>query len=538
MRPKSSTPRSRRSADAQPMHEMPHWLDSWRVDGAPRISPITGTTKRRRPTTSRPVIRSNVCARYFSAGPCPAPANIAGRLLEPYVEDIAFERLRNRRQPPTARVREAERRAAAAQATLTAYRDSPRLQSVLDEDTFAAGLAVRSRRVRRALLDLAAARARHDAHELAPADEFEALWPTMDLRARHDVIRRVVDCVIVARGKRHVRDRVTVFPIGCGPADLPRRGDKHSPLRRLEALHHDPAAAGRSEPRPWSHTRLLRELHALSRTAHSGRQWRRSWTPDACACTSRSCSRAARLGGPASSACRYAAPPAPLELRRRAHPRCARDLPCRHDRWPTRRQFERDGMGALRVAINRTGGVDRWIDEFGLPRPHRHKGQTKYWTDERIRTELTALCVSRTVFPSRRELQRAGLAGMLLRHAGTPGRRRLGPRARAPAVSPRLRTRQPMSGGERDVRTGRSNAFGLRSRCLDSERLNAMSPNAPPRSAGAATCQAKRRRRLRCLAGGFGHGWGTECSPKHGVISSVLASRPARADMLPRPCWS
>ena len=102
--------------------------------------------------------RQYVCARHYSAGSCPAPASIAGTLLEPYVEDIAFELLRSRRRPPAAKVREAERKVATLQAALIAYRDSTRLQSVLDEDTFADGLAVRSRRVERALLELAGAR--------------------------------------------------------------------------------------------------------------------------------------------------------------------------------------------------------------------------------------------------------------------------------------------------------------------------------------------------------------------------------------------
>jgi hypothetical protein len=44
-------------------------------------------------------------------------------------------------------------------------------------------------------------------------------------------------------------------------------------------------------------------------------------------------------------------------------------------------------MRDLRVAITRGGGIDRWIDEFNLPRQHRHNGQTGYWTEERIRTE-------------------------------------------------------------------------------------------------------------------------------------------------------
>ena len=56
----------------------------------------------------------------------------------------------------------------------------------------------------------------------------------------------------------------------------------------------------------------------------------------------------------------------------------------------------------------------RPLDRRVQPAPAtRRNGQTLYWTEKRIRTELTTLCAGRTVLPSRRELQRAGLAGML-----------------------------------------------------------------------------------------------------------------------------
>jgi hypothetical protein len=69
-------------------------------------------------------------------------------------------------------------------------------------------------------------------------------------------------------------------------------------------------------------------------------------------------------------------------------------------------------MRALRVAITGSGGIERWIDEFNVPRQRRHNGQTGYWPNDHIRTELTALCAGRIIFPSRKDFQRAGLAGM------------------------------------------------------------------------------------------------------------------------------
>src|SRR5450759_521490 len=83
------------------------------------------------------------------------------------------------------------------------------------------------------------------------------------------------------------------------------------------------------------------------------------------------------------------------------------------DEWPSRVQFERDGLTALRNAINRTGGPDRWAAEFGLPRSHRLSGLRRGWTHEAIETELRKLIGNRTMWPSRREFEHAGLYSML-----------------------------------------------------------------------------------------------------------------------------
>jgi hypothetical protein len=81
--------------------------------------------------------------------------------------------------------------------------------------------------------------------------------------------------------------------------------------------------------------------------------------------------------------------------------------------WPTGAEFNADGLGALRAAITRQGGADRWIVDSGLPRPHRNCGRCSYWTEQRIREQLTRFCKGRAIFPARRELRKAGLAGMV-----------------------------------------------------------------------------------------------------------------------------
>jgi hypothetical protein len=91
--------------------------------------------------------------------------------------------------------------------------------------------------------------------------------------------------------------------------------------------------------------------------------------------------------------------------------------------WPSRGQFERDGRTALRNAINRTGGPDRWAAEFGVARTDRLSGVRRGWTQEAIEAELRKLIGRDTVWPSRREFEQAGLYSMLIsiyRHEG-PG---------------------------------------------------------------------------------------------------------------------
>jgi hypothetical protein len=89
--------------------------------------------------------------------------------------------------------------------------------------------------------------------------------------------------------------------------------------------------------------------------------------------------------------------------------------------WPSRQEFERDGLTALRTAITRTGGPDRWAAELGLARPDRLSGIRRGWTPEVIEAQLTRLIGDATTWPSVRAFERAGLGSMLssiYRHEG------------------------------------------------------------------------------------------------------------------------
>ena len=80
--------------------------------------------------------------------------------------------------------------------------------------------------------------------------------------------------------------------------------------------------------------------------------------------------------------------------------------------WPSREEFERNGLSALRNAVNRTGGLDRWASEFDLARQNRLSGIRRGWTTELIEAELSELIGDSPMWPTRREFDRAGLAGL------------------------------------------------------------------------------------------------------------------------------
>jgi hypothetical protein len=81
--------------------------------------------------------------------------------------------------------------------------------------------------------------------------------------------------------------------------------------------------------------------------------------------------------------------------------------------WPSREQFERDGLKLLRDAVNRTGGPDRWAGEFALARPNRLSGTRRGWTPEIVEAKLRQLIGDGRDWPSRREFHAAGLGSML-----------------------------------------------------------------------------------------------------------------------------
>jgi hypothetical protein len=352
------------------------------------------------------------CQGRCSAGRCPAPAFMSATRLEMCVEDVVHDLLARRRKPPDMAVRAAEERVQIAQRRLAAYRDSDRVLAALGDEAYAAGLAARVRRVRTASLALADARTRRGLHELPAAAVIEANWPGMDVAERREIIRRVIDCVFVAPGQRRYDERIWVCPTGTAPKNLPGRGTKQPPLRRHEPRRTWVPARDMSErPRRWSRARLERELRAFING--------RAYFPAADSFQAAGRSRLYRQMQLQGGAKRWSQE---LGLPRRSYSPSWPDEKVRAElarylagktEWPTSRQFLVDGESTLRGAVSATGGVRRWADEFDMPRAsRRHNGPLRYWTEARVREQLTRLCHGRTTFPSRKDFQHAGLGGL------------------------------------------------------------------------------------------------------------------------------
>jgi hypothetical protein len=325
-----------------------------------------------------------------------------------------FELLSRRGAPRTAELTSAQDRLEGAKRALATYRDNTALQRTLGDDDFRAGLEVRRDRVERTLIALVQARNRHAIGELPPRAELEINWPRMTIGERRQTIGRVVECVFVARGRRHVDERVAVFPVGDPPIDLPRPGDEHAPVRSLDVAAFMTTEARSVSPVRWSRARIARDLRDFTRE-------RANWpTPSAFqeAGPAGLHVQVVLHGGDAYWAARLG-----LHFRNGpAHHRTWTEHRIRATlatyladkaTWPTVAEFQADGMRALRTAIQRNGGVDHWATEYDLPRPHRHNGRHGYWTDQRIRAQLADICRGRTTFPGRKHLAAIGLAGMV-----------------------------------------------------------------------------------------------------------------------------
>lgn len=356
---------------------------------------------------------SYACHAKFSRGQCSERAFISARHLEPVVEDIALELLRTRRRPPIARLNAAETALEQAERALSAYRDNAALLTTLGERRFNDGITTRMDRVRTAALDVAGLRARCDTEGLPPAIETERRWASMSVLERREVLAKVIDCVLVARGRFDIDSRVMVCPTGTAPATLMRAN------KRNAHLHTYTLRKGWITPGTLP-TRVVR--WPRERVEHELRHFLQGWTiwPSEAAFRKRGRTRLLRQvelhGGIVHWANHF---DMPLKRRQfvswtdeRIH---AALQPVLADRttFPTITEFAAQGQLTLARAITARGGFAHWATEMGLPRSHRRDcGSRRYWTDERIEATLRDLAQDHDAYPLRREFKARRLDGL------------------------------------------------------------------------------------------------------------------------------
>jgi site-specific DNA recombinase len=359
---------------------------------------------------SGPDPRAYACVAHYASGRCSAPAYIRASQLEPFVVNAVMQLLARRRRRPDVQLRAAANAATNAERMLGAYRDSDRLFNILGEERFAAGLQARTDRVRETRLALAAAQAKHAVHDLPAAREVAATWDEMDILEQRTIVRAVIDCLFVQRGRKRPEERVWIIPAGSGPSDLPSRRDRRSRMRPF--VPPASAAATRAEPLvEWEPAVLRQRLRDFTRgraawpEASDFRRHGRHALYLQCVFQGGERYWARELGlvflRRNQEAMRWS------EERVRASLRVfLRDKSC----WPPHQEFTKAGLGTLHTAVCRYGGVARWAAEFSMPFVEHPRG---YWTEDAIRRTLVAFCTDRAYFPSRSEFKAAHLGGLL-----------------------------------------------------------------------------------------------------------------------------
>ncbi len=215
----------------------------------------------------QPESRSKGCNSYScrnNESRCDAPAHIAAEELDPLIEEFIFQR----RGPAsegasTASIKRCqdavEKCRIAAETTLEdleVYSENPRLKRTLGSESFGAGLAERQRLNERALLELARARREMDGPGL-DLEATEARWQNLNRLERCEIVKELVDCVVIEPGSDPALERTWVFRRGRGPL----LGEATTMQREFE--RRTGGASRLRKPRSWSKKRIAEELGEL-----------------------------------------------------------------------------------------------------------------------------------------------------------------------------------------------------------------------------------------------------------------------------------
>jgi DNA invertase Pin-like site-specific DNA recombinase len=163
------------------------------------------------------------CRGEYAAGLCPAPASIAGWVIEPWVVQ-QFDKRVDDMLPAAAEANEDsdELREALdiALRELDFYRDAP-IQGILSAEQYAAGLEFRQMAVNEAMERLAAVQQSSSSLTL---DGTDIAWVDLDVSDQRDLLSAAFDAVFVRRGRLPIDKRAVIVERGDLPSTVPKRG--------------------------------------------------------------------------------------------------------------------------------------------------------------------------------------------------------------------------------------------------------------------------------------------------------------------------
>jgi DNA invertase Pin-like site-specific DNA recombinase len=360
-------------------------------------------------------IRHYLCGRRVGPAQCPTPAQITDRVIDPFVEAVFWQQLDKHRRPRSlARLAHVEQAAAQRGHELDAYRDNSRLPATLGQERFAAGLAVRVRRLDAARLAVIQARRGASPVPLLAAAELRESWPSLTATERREAMAEVIDGVFVSRGRRRpVEERVFVVLRGHVSVDLPNMSQQHRrlPVGPFETADFPPPPRLRPT-RDWSKTKVDRELRAFL----DGRDRWPNFAEFQAAGLVVLWEQVQRHGGSLRWAGRCGLPfvtpdrAGHVWTDERIRARLAQFLAGKNE-WPSFQEFRAAGLGQLRRAVTTKGGPLRWAELMGVEVPPRRVSHMR-WAYPRMLEEVEKLAAGDGQFPTCRRFREAGLGGL------------------------------------------------------------------------------------------------------------------------------
>lgn len=303
------------------------------------------------------------CPGRTSAGPCPSPARVRGEEIEGIVEAMILTSFPRGRSYAGSSVTAAARSALVrAERALERYRDDSGAVTTLTPENFAGGLARRQADVERAAVRLGAAQAKDRAGDLVDPELADA-WPELSIAERRARIDTLLDAIVVLPGKEPVVERAFVLPRGVGPVDFPRRGSPIGSVRPFEPRA-CPGARRLRRPRRLVPRRIEDELRAW-RGAED--RWP-TYVEFLLAGRAHLHHQVVAFGGVSYWAHRlgWGDVPRMTAWNEETIEAGLRPLLAGRAVWPSAVEFESAGLGGLRRAVIRHGGIAHWAGSRGL----------------------------------------------------------------------------------------------------------------------------------------------------------------------------